>query len=237
MLAAPVKTTSDPSTWALPPLASTLAASLGALTSAPAPRTSISPAKVVRPCAVDKVTLPPSRPDALSCAPASTASARSATMLMVPPAPVMALGIGVMVAGATTGTALALTTAPLSRLTFPLSDRTSMLPPRVPSATVWLPCPSVASPLAASTMRPPCPSAVCARMSPECFKVPANTPTAPPLNLPSTCAWFAGACSSNFMSFKLRLPISTFSPAANTTLPPALLITPSRPTVTLGAMM
>ena len=188
MPAVPISTTSCPSTCALPPLASTLAVAFGVLTSACAPRTSISPARVLRPCAVDKVTLPPSRPDALSCTPASTVSARSATMLMVPPTPVTALGVGVMAADAATGAALALTSAPCSTLTCPLADRTSMLPPLLPSANVWLPCPSVASPLATSTMRPPLPCAVWARISPECFRVPANTPTAPPLNLPSTVA-------------------------------------------------
>ena len=154
-------------------------------------------------------------------------------MLTVPPFPVIAFGVGMLLVAI----ALALTTAPFSMVIGPVSLRSSTCPPLLPSATVWLPAPTVRSPLALRTILPPSLVRVVARMSPLCFKVPANTPTAPPLILPSTCALFAGACTSNFMSLRLRLPISIFSPAASTTLPPSLLITPSLATVTFGAMM
>jgi len=207
------------------------------------PRTSMSPATVVRPLALARLIVPPICPLALSSAPASIVKApRCVLMLTVPPLPVTGLGAGIrlkLVVG--TARALALICAPFSIATGPLSLLISICPPflfaMVASATVWLPCASVRSACALRTILPPSPLTAVARISPLCFNVPANTPTAPPLSLPSTVAALALACTSNFMSFKLRLPISTFSPAANTTLPPSLLITPSLPSVTSGAMM
>ena len=220
-----------PSTRAVPPFASV---SMPSAVAGLRPRTSTAPAKVLRPLVAVRLTAPPSAPVALSCTPASTTILPCcAVMLTVPPLPVTTVGVGVV----NDGIALALTTAPFSTVTSPASLLISTCPPLLPSASVWLPAPTVRSPLALRTILPPSAVSVVARMSPLCFKVPANTPTAPPLILPSTCALFAGACTSNFMSLRLRLPISIFSPAASTTLPPSLLITPSLATVTFGAMM
>ena len=200
----------------------------------------IAPARVSRPLAwiapsctnlADcSSTFPPRPPSTEINASRSTetipASARTATF---PPR-------GVACSAVAAEMAWALTSELESIDTLPAWDSILIVPPKVlPSASVLLPAAKVKLPSAFNTKRPPSLTRLCARITPEWLKVPANTPTAPPLRVPRLMTWLFLFWIANVMSFRLRPVISTISPAASTMLPPSLVMTALPSTPIFGA--
>ncbi len=112
------------------------------------------------------------------------------------------------------------------RTTVVAPDWITTCPPREPEADVVLPSVSVVSAIAFSTMRPPSRATPTASTCPCWLSEPANNPTAPPLIRPRLTARSPAACTSNVMPSRPDWASVTLRPAASTTEPPRVAMSP-----------